>query len=244
MNRKLILLNLSLLIAVIFIAFRLHDEWTAAKDRQAHLRVNPVPPAPAPPFAKSPEVPPVMATTYAKIAQEYLLHPDRNPDLPLPPSPEPPPPPPPPPPAPVYYGMWNIGGGPQIILSEKPNTARKWLSPGDKIGDYLLVSFNSEAVELEWNGQRFIKSLAEISGHGAGGPQPSADASSQATQVAAASPPPPTSMGPGDQDQFGDRACQNNDSDPVGTHKDGFVKTELTNPLTRAKVCVWKREGH
>ncbi len=242
MNRKLILLNLALLMAAIFVGVRLHDEWVAAKAREARLRLNPVRPAPAPPFQKSPEVPPVMATGYAKIAQDYLLHPERNPNLPLPPPPAPPPPPPPPPPAPFYHGMMNVGGGPQIILSEKANTARKWLSPGEKIGEYIVVSFNSESIELEWNGQRFIKSLAEISGHGLGGPQPGADSAGQ-SQAAPPPPPPQISMGPGDQDQFGDRACQNNDSDPYGTHKDGFVKVEITNPLTHGKACVWKREG-
>lgn len=245
MNRKLISLDVLLLAVVVFAGVRLHEEWVAGKARREALsRSSLVKPAPAPPFQKSPEPPAVMATSYAKIAQELLLDPSRNPDIPIPPKPEPQPPPPPPPP-PVFHGMMNIGAGPQIIMSEKANTARQWLSPGDKIGEYKLVSFNSEAVELEWNGQRFIKQLSEISGHGAG-PQPGGEQAGNQASAPAPAPVQQVSLGPGAPGANGDRGCQNNDSDPFGTVKDGYIKTEVRNPLfpNSGGGCVWKPVGH
>jgi len=242
LNRKLIALDILLVAAVVYVGIDLRNEYLAAKARQAKLLHTGVATASAPPFQKSPETAPVMATAYANIAQKLLLDPSRNPDIPIPEVPKPPPPPPPPP-LPVYHGMMNIGGGPQIILSVKAEGARQWLSPGDKIGDYTLLAFNSEAVELEWNGQHFIKALTEIAGHGAGQQEGNSGANQGLSMPATAPPPVPQSLGPGGVTPNGDRACQNADSDAIGTVRDGFVKTEIHNALLGTTACIWKPVG-
>jgi hypothetical protein len=144
---------------------------------------------------------------------------------------------------PFFHGMMNIGDGPEIILSATANAVHKRMHPGESIGEFLLVAFNADDVEFEWNGKRIIKPLAEISGHGAGPP------GAEPSQAEAAAPPPrveptPASYGPGVENAIGERSCVPGDTSPEGTEKDGVVKTLIKSPLIPGVVnCIWKPKG-
>jgi hypothetical protein len=143
------------------------------------------------------------------------------------------------PPLPFFHGMMNIGGGPEVIMSLKSDATHKRVHAGEAIGDFTLVAFDSERIELEWNGRRIVKSLAELSGHG-NGPQaaeaPEPEAAAPAVHVA----PPPAAYGPGAENAAGERACQEGDTLPAGTETDGVVKTIGRNALFGTEYCIWK----
>jgi hypothetical protein len=99
MNRKIILLNLALLIAVGYAGVLLRNEILAERTKETKMRADKPKITPPPPLAPLPTQPPVVATGYKDVAMKTLFHPSRNPDLP-PPVVEAPPPPPPMPPLP------------------------------------------------------------------------------------------------------------------------------------------------
>jgi hypothetical protein len=232
------ILNVVLAGTIVYGGMELRGQWLAAKAREAKIRSGQVAPAPAPPFTKLPEVAPVMASGYANVAQKFLLDPSRNPDLPIE-VPPPPPPPKPMPPLPFFHGMMNIGNGPEIILSLKTDATHKRVHAGEPIGEFTLVAFNSEQVELQWNDQRIVKSLAELSGHSAV-PQAVQESAAEAPIVNERPPVVPGDKGPGTENAAGERACQEGDTDPPGTERDGVVKIIGKNSLFGTEYCIWR----
>jgi hypothetical protein len=242
LNRRLILLNVVLAGAVVYAGVEVRRQWVAAKEREVQIRRGSVPPAPAPPFTLQPEVPPVMASGYATIAQRFLLDPSRNPDLPIE-VPPPLPPPPPRPPLPFFHGMMNIGDGPEISLSQTSGSVHKWLHPGETIGDFKLVAFTADDIELEWNGQRIVKQLAELSGHEAGPGQP-AETSAEAEPAPVRVAKPPGNYGPdAASNAVGEHSCVDGDTTPAGTVLNGLQKTIVKNPLFGSENCIWRPVG-
>ena len=236
MNRKLVVLNVVLAGAVVFAGVQLRGEWLAAQARAARLLGEKPAPAPPPPFTRLPEVAPVMASGYANVAQKFLLDPSRDPNPPIEVKALPPPPPPMPP-LPMFHGMMNIGEGPELLMSVKADSPYKRVHPGESIGDFRLVAFNSEQVELEWNGERIVKSVADLAGHHAvQAAAPQAEAPQQGVRPAIV----PEKKGPGTANEAGERACQLGDTAAAGTVTDGVVKTVGRNALTVAEYCVWK----
>jgi hypothetical protein len=231
-------LNVALAGAVVFAGVELRGQWLAAKAREDRIQRGKVAPAPPPPFTRLPEVAPVMASGYANVAEHFLLDPSRNLDPPYEPPPPPPPPPPPMPALPFFHGMMNIGNGPEVIMSVRSDAPHKTMHAGDAIGDFTLVAFNAERIELEWNGQRIVKSLAELSGHSAG-PQAAAESAPEAAAVNERPPVVPGDKGPGEGNENGQRSCQDGDTSPAGTERDGVVKTIGRNAFTRAEYCIW-----
>lgn len=232
-------LNVALAGAIVYGGVELRGQWQAARERQKRMVSGQAPPAPALPFSRLPEVAPVMASGYSEVAQKFLLDPSRNPDLPIEVAP-PPPPPPPMPALPFFHGMMNIGNGPECIMSVGASTAHKRVHAGEPIGDFTLVAFNSEQIELDWNGRRVVKSLAELSGHGKG-PQAAEEAASAEAAVANVRvAPAPADYGPGAANAAGERSCQEGDTLPVGTERDGVVKTIGKNALFGGEYCIWK----
>jgi hypothetical protein len=217
----------------------LRPEWLASKAREAEMRNKQVKTPPGLPFQKQADVPPVMATSYSSVAQKYLLDSSRNPDLPIEAPPQPPPPPKMPA-LPQYHGMFDIGGGPTIVLSAGGGNKR--LHAGEEIGEFKLIAFNSEQIELEWNNERIIKPLAELAGHSA----PQQQGGGQAADNTPAPPPQPVQqrpLGPGACGADGRCACQVNDSMPVGTVVNGVRKTSVHNPLLNSDNCIWVPAG-
>jgi hypothetical protein len=236
-NRKLILLNAVLALIAVYGGVQLHDEYKAAKAREAALRRSRVTATPAPPFVPLSNDPPVLPSGYQNVAAKYLFHPSRNPDVPVE-LPPPPPPPPPMPALPLFHGQMNLGDGPMVLLSEKPGMAEKAIKPGETIGQFKLVDVNTIDITFAWtfNGELARRSLRELADHT---PQPAA-ADSRPVAVASAPPPAPvvkSALGPGEATPYGSKMCQPNDNTPDGTVVNGFKKVSIPTPF--GKSCLW-----
>ena len=237
MNRRIILLNAVLLLVLIYGGVQLRNEYVAGKARAAAMAKTQVQPVPAPPFTPLPADPAVMATGYNFIAQKFLFHPSRDPNV----AHDPPPPPPPPPPMPElprYHGQMNIGDGPMALLVEHPGLAEKALKPGDIIGHFKMLDVNTNEIVFQWteNGEIVKRSLRELSDRSQVG-------AAVAPGAAAPAPPPPpppqaSPLGPGDMTPQGLKTCQANDSTPDGTVTGGFRKVSIAGPF--GKTCIWE----
>src|SRR5207245_540670 len=139
LKRKLWLLNFAL------VALVAAGVWQLRKEKQEfRARVNRTlgnkPPLQKPP-APLPSTPPpaVTASSYLDIAQKMLWSHDRNSQVILDP-PKPPAPPKPLPTLPSVFGVMNIGDGPIVMMSDKPGARQRGVHPGEKIGEFKLVS--------------------------------------------------------------------------------------------------------
>jgi hypothetical protein len=237
LSRKLIALNLVLAAAVAWAGWQLHNEWMAAKARQAALgKAHAAAPAP-PPMTPLAAPGALLPTTYKRVATEDLFDPSRNSDVPVEPPPAPPPPPPMPP-LPLCHGVMDVGEGPLAVLSVNKDSPHEALSPGDTIGQFKLLSVNTQEITLEWNGQVIHKSVEELLDRSGAAP------AAAPANVVAAPPPPPavtSSKGPGEATQFGIKTCQPNDSTPEGTVVDGYRKTSRQTPFGNS--CFWEPAG-
>jgi hypothetical protein len=137
--------------------------------------------------------------------------------------------------------VFDIGDGPQAVLSVNKNSTHQVLSPGDMIGQYKLVGVNTVEIALEWKGQVFHKSIEELTDHSESVVQASAVAAANAAAAAPALPPVMSEKGPGDATPFGVKTCQPNDSTPDGTVVDGYRKSSHPTPFGNA--CSWDPVG-
>jgi hypothetical protein len=237
-NRKLILLNVVLLVVVIYGGMQLWNQHQAAKARAAALAKVHIAPVPAQPWVPLANDPPVLAMGYQEVAQKDLFHPSRNPNIDPPPAPIPPAPPPMPE-LPSYYGQMNLGDGPMALLVEKPGMSQKAVIPGETIGQFKLVDLTTSEIAFAWtfNGALVRRSLASMIERAS--PVTSAAADSRTAQASAPPPPPQikSAIGPGDITGQGTRTCDPNDNTPAGTVVNGFKKTEGRTPF--GAFCIW-----
>src|ERR1039457_7110361 len=163
MNPKLVVLNAVLLLVVIFGGVQLHNQYQAAKARQAALRAVRISLVPAPPFVALPDDPPVLPSGYKDVAIKNLFHPSRNPEI-VKELPPPPPPPPPMPELPRFHGQMNLGDGLIVLLVEKAGMPEKAIKPGETIGQFKLVDVNTSEITFAWtfDGQVVRRSLSSI----------------------------------------------------------------------------------
>ena len=250
MNRKLIFLDLVLLLVVVYAGMQFRNMYREAKAREAAQRNVKVTPVAPPPVEKTAPAPPVMATTYAKIAQDLLLDKSRNPEVPIE-APPPPPPPPPMPPLPLYHGMVNFGDeeGPVAFMSVSSGKPHKAIHPGETIGEFKLLSVSKDGIDLEWRDQKVHKRLEEILDR-----SHSAVTAQQRTETAnkveggystppppRPEPPPPSQYGPGADAGPGVKRCMDNDTTPAGAVVNGFRKVDKAGPF--GKTCYWEAIG-
>ncbi len=236
MNRKLWILNLTLVALAVTAGIQLRNRWRADQQRKGsplHRAIRPIAP---PPFTPAPPPGAALPANYLNVAQKDLFDPSRNPDVPVEPPP-PPPPPPPMPPLPVYHGAMNLGDGPVAIMSVTAATKAESVRPGERIGEFKLVDITRTDLTLEWNGQTIRKDLYELRSHSAPVAEPAA-----AVARAEAPPPPkpadtPRAKGPGEVYPSGSRGCQQNDTTPFGAVVDGFKKVSAPTPFGAA--CIW-----
>ncbi len=229
MTRKLILLDLVLLSAVVWTGNRWWQERQAIEAREQALAGQKVKPAPPPPFTPLPQVPPVTPMGYADIAQKNLWDKSRNPTVEkvLPP-------PKPMPSLPVLHGIMNIDGI-SAVFSEKADSPHKEYRPGEMIGSFRLVSVNSQEVVFDWEGKPVVKRVEDL--------QPRKEAERAQDARTAPAPPPAATVvsapqGPGVDMGRGVRACAPNDSNPPGTIVDGLRKVVSETPFGQA--CRWE----
>ncbi len=244
MNRKLLFLDAVLLAVVVYAGLQFRDLYRDAKGRETAQQRVKVPPLPPPPVTPLAPTPPVLATTYAPIAQKLLLAKDRNPEVPIE-VPPPPPPPPPMPPLPIYHGMMDFGDseGPIAIMSVAANKPHKAIHPGETIGEFKLLAVNRDGIDLQWQDQKIHKKLEEVTDRSHGKSQ---DAPAEAVNAAPApvrpQAPPPAERGPDTTDQGGGiRRCQDNDTSPAGAVVGNLRKIVKPGPF--GQICYWEPIG-
>jgi hypothetical protein len=243
LNRKLLLLDVMLVAAVVYIVFQLRDEARAAKAREASALNQQLKPPPPPIFRPQPPEPPVMPSAYLYIPEKMLWDPSRNSTVVV--EVPPPPPPKPMPPLPVYHGMMSLGSsGLTAFFSLSADTQHQAIHIGENIGQFKLLSVNSDEIVLEWDGQVIRKTVAELSGQKG---VPAVQVAQERTEAppAPAAAPPPVKSGPGDLTNFGSRICSINDGNAEGTvvdQPDGkYKKVNHTNPF--GTNCTWEPVG-
>lgn len=240
MNRKLLVLDIVLVAAVVYVGFQLRDEARAAKVREAAALNQQLKPPPPPQYRPQPPEPPIMNSAYLNIPDKMLWDRSRNSVVVVEPPP-PPPPPPPMPPLPVYHGMMSLGSsGLTAFFSLSANTQHQPIHIGESIGQFKLLSVNSDEIALEWNGQEVRKTVAELSGLKG---TPAVQVAQERTEVGPppAVAPPPVKSGPGEMTAFGSKTCFINDGNAEGTVIEGFKKVNHTNPF--GTNCTWEPVG-
>ena len=252
MNRKLLALNITLGIGVIYTGIQLRDTWMAAKERQRGMPGADPKAAPVRPVAALPKQPPVTPAGYIDVAQKDLFDPSRNPNLPPPPVTTPPPPPPRnPPPLPSYHGMMDFGDpqGPIALITESSSPRHEEFHAGEKIGEFKLLAFDRKEMTLEWEGKTMHKLLNDGGSEKAaprpqaGGPEPPPIGliPGQASEQQPEQPRQQQDLGPGTQMTESVKACQAGDSAAAGTVSGGYRKEVNISPM--GPQCLWRAVG-
>jgi hypothetical protein len=238
LSRRLLLVNLALLVAVYVVGSRAYDNWREARKRAALvLGQKPKPVAP-PPMSPLPPVERVHAGSYAEIAQRTLFSPDRNPTVVVEVAA-----PKPMPPLPLAHGVLNLGDGAVAILSEKKGDRHKAYRPGEAVGEFKLLSVTPQDIVLEWDGKRIEKKVAELIDRSAPSPDSGDQAGAQRTAApqpaqAPAAPQVSGPVGPGVDMGAGLKACQRGDNSPPGTVMNGLKKVVSESPF--GQICRWE----
>jgi hypothetical protein len=239
LKRKLWLLNFALAAAIAAGGWQLRNEareLQKRKDGVVGKKVPVPPPPPAPPPAPSQAV---TASSYLEIAQKMLWAKDRS-SVVVPDPPKPKESPKPLPALPAVHGVMNIGDGPIVMMSDGRGGRQRGTRPGDKIGEFKLVSVNSEELVLSWEDRTVTKKIDElIDRAGDAGPAPGP----AGTAVSSPSPsnPAPQVVGkaePGVKLTDGVSSCQTNDPSPPGTVVNGMRKVVRRTPFGDA--CSWE----
>lgn len=231
MNRKLIVLNATLVVIVAIAGVQLRKQWKASKDRERARLAVPVRPLPPPPYASRAPQQPVVPASYLDIAKNMLFDRSRNSTVVVEPPP-PPAPPPPMPPLPGYHGLMNFGAGPIALLSSG-NSGPKGIHVGEQIGQFKLLAVNSEVISFEWNGQTVQRNTSDLVGtRAASAPEPE-----RTEAVSAPAPAKPALTGPGAETGRG-RACNVNDGNAAGSVVDGYRKVAFNTPFGQS--CTWE----
>ena len=235
MNRKLIALNVALVLIVAFAGWQLRKQWKAAKQREAAKLNVPVKKLPPPPFEKLAPQPAVAPTGYYEVASKMLWDRSRNPNIVVEPPP-PPPPPPPMPPLPAFHGLLNFGDEPIALLSVA-NQGPKGIKPGEQVGQFKLLAVNSEVITFEWNGEKVQRNTSDLTGVARAVAVAEAGLRTDGP-VAPPPPPKPALVGPGEETGRGFKTCNINDGNAAGSVVDGYKKTVFTTPFGQS--CAWE----
>ncbi|HEV2202444.1 MAG TPA: hypothetical protein VGR73_21715 [Bryobacteraceae bacterium] len=152
MNRRLVILDVVLLLFAGGLAWMLRAHYLEARARESALLNHKVPPkavlAPPSPSPARPAQP----AEYVEVAKKMLFSKDRNPDVVVE-APKPVPEPPMPA-LPIYHGQMDLGD-PVAFLSLPTRAAdQRGYHAGDRIGDFTLVAFDEDKIELEWRGKK------------------------------------------------------------------------------------------
>lgn len=252
MNRKLILLNVVLLLLAGWLFWMLRVKWVELHQHEhtvlalsPEVRKRLMIPSPIPQFK------PMTATDYNAVAQNNLFAKDRNPNVIVdpPPAPPPPPPPPPMPELPAYYGTMALFGDPVVVL-KLPKGPQKNYHAGDKVGPFQLVSFSREKVVFDWNGKTVERKPEELKekapapeeAAAPAPPAPAAGANTGGRAISiggAANDDAKVSEVLGPDNGGNVRMCVKGDTSPAGTVVDGYKKRIATNMF--GETCMWEK---
>jgi len=267
MNRKIVLLNVALVLTIAALGYVLRVKWLEGEARTKALVAQKVAPtAVMPPPAPVP-VAPAAAADYIEVATRTLYSSDRNPNVVIPPPPPPKAEPPPPvmPALPVYYGQMSFGGDPVVVLTSSAHPEQKSYSVGEKIGEFKLLAFNRETITFDWNGKEVQKKVEELAPKPAQQPQQQAQTGGQLPAAAlypaqtngqpqnsggvtsiggnssstANSPKDPLS---GPDMGGGLKGCVMGDTSPAGTVVNGYKKIMGGGLLGMGQSCHWEQQ--
>jgi len=238
MNRKILALNVALLLLLGTLGWMLREHWRQSRaEHAATLSKPPRPNTQIPPPSPVPPEPAVPAA-YLEVAQKTLFSKDRNPNVII----EVAPPPPPkveeaPPPLPAYFGQMGFDE-PVALLSGEKGT-QKGFRVGDAVGPFKLLAFDRQTITFEWHGKTLEHPLTDLK--------------PKEPVVAANAPPMPVpgkpsagpiiGLPPEKGEVFGmktgeSRLCVPGDKSPAGTVKDGYRKTIVPGPFI--EMCQWE----
>ncbi|HYM13861.1 MAG TPA: hypothetical protein VEU62_24195 [Bryobacterales bacterium] len=243
MKRKLVALDLALLVAIGTVSWRLRENWVAARAREQKLYRDTRQAVQSPGVSVPAAPQPVTATGYADIAQKMLFSKDRNPTVVIEPAPAPPPKPMPP--LPVLYGVMNLVDGPTVIMSERADTAHQGVRTGDKVGEFTLVAVSRDEITLEWDGKDITKQIDEMIDRSAKEPAqpPPGTPRGQQTAVTTVAQQQPVERRadpvPGVDVGKGMRSCLPGDTSPAGTVSNGYRKVVRATPF--GDQCHWEQ---
>jgi len=237
--RRLFFLNILLLAGIAAATLK----WLELREETAKREALVSGSAPKLPAAKPTVAAPMpektMATNYLDIAARLLFSKDRNPAVVITP-----PAPPVMPSLPVTYGVLMLADPPIIMMAGKKGEAQKGFRPGDQIGDFKIVSFDTRNITFDWKGQKVLRTVSELADRDPATaalmnqqnvPAPVEQQNVQQVQTIQASRP----EGPG-KDIGGDmRACVANDSTAAGSVQDGYRKIVSATPF--GTVCRWEK---
>ena len=114
------------------------------------------------------------------------------------------------------------------------------LPPGEKIGQFKLVSVNAEEIALEWNGQQIRKSVDEL-WTAAVRRRPRRRRRPRTARLRLRHRRRRRPRDRATATRFGIKTCQPNDGTPDGTVVDGYRKTSGPTPFGSA--CLWEPVG-
>ncbi|HXI40807.1 MAG TPA: hypothetical protein VNH83_12550 [Bryobacteraceae bacterium] len=239
MKNKLLLLNAVLLVAIGAGVWRLREAWVAVRTREQAVLGRRMAPRSVDNATPDPRIEPVLATSYANIAEKMLFAKDRNPTVVVEVKPEVPKPMPK---LPALYGVMNLLDGTTAIMSEKPDLKHVGVRPGDKIGEFTLVAVNRDEITLAWEGKEVTRKIDEMIDRAGPAQAPSVGVATRPKPVNGVVAPSqePQKKGepvPGVEVAKGIRACQPGDASPAGTVADGYKK--LVTPTPFGDSCRW-----
>ncbi len=241
MNRKIVLLNLCLLVLLASIGWMLRARWLEARAKEravlskAARRTELLPPP-------SPAVPvPAAASDYPEVVAKTLFSKDRDPNVaPVIEVPPPPKPEEPVPPRPVYHGQMGIGPEPVALLSVDSKSTQRSYLVGDEVGPFKLVAFDHDQIKFEWHGKTLEYKISELKPKESAAPQQQQEVQAAAPVAATpAKPEPPSNKNPAYGEQMGSvHACAMGDTSPVGTVLDGYRKVIAQGMM--GATCFWE----
>jgi len=239
-TRRLRLLDFGLVAVLVLLGFQFHRERVREQAREQALLRSGARSNASGTLAPLAKVDPLTATSYAVVAANNLFSKDRNPNVIL--DPVIPPPEKPVPPFPVARGVMLWGEvPPTVVLAEKVGGQQRGYHPGEKIGEWTIVSVDNSYVVFGWNEKQFKKRIDELLDRT---PIMVAEAPAQAAAGPAA-PKPAQSLsdsatsGPGVDIGADMKACIAGDNTPAGTIVNGMRKVEGQTPFGSA--CRWEK---
>jgi len=160
MNRRLIILDVVLVLFAAGMIWLLRERYLESRAHELAVLKQKVPAKavlapPSPPLTR-----PSQPAEYAEVAQKTLFSKDRNPNVVVE-APKPPPEPPMPA-LPIYHGQMAFGEPVAILSLPKDAANQKAYHAGDKVGDFKLVAFDADRIELEWNGKKVERKPDEL----------------------------------------------------------------------------------
>ena len=242
---RLFLLNALLLAGIAMATLKLMElrDETARREEMVHASAPKLPAAKGTTPVAAPER--TVAANYLDIAARLLFSKDRNPTVIIAP-----PPVKQMPAFPFAYGVLMVADPPIIMMAAKKGEAQKGYRPGDKVGDFKIVSFDARTIVFEWDGQKITKNVQELADRDAqtaavmakqNTPEPAAPAAAPAAAQAQvlSTAGSATAQGPGLDTGGGVRACSAGDTAPPGTVQGGYRKVVSETPF--GKVCRWEK---